>query len=301
MFKFNKIPHLLVLLGILPLVLSCEEVIDLELNNPDQQRIVVEGRITTVYGPQQLRLTQTLSYFEHEPAPILQDIEAKIVEEGTGREFPLTLADDSTGYYRTEDMAGKVGETYRLIIEKGEDTYEAVTFLDTVPDIDSISFEYSLQQFFGVRFGQYSVKISTFEPAPEGDLYTAIIYLNDTLYTEEVGQNLYFDDFGINNTYVSEIELFSFAQEEIYLDTNTVRIEMYSMSEEEFNFLIGLFNESYGNGSIFSGPPANIPTNIINISGGIDGCGFFGASDKTVIEGTFLKEHDESTNNPFFE
>ena len=76
---------------------------------------------------------------------------------------------------------------------------------------------------------------------------------------------------------------------------------MISISEEEIYFISDLLNETYGNGSIFSGPPANIRSNVVNTSEGLDGLGFFGASSKTLIEMVLIKEHDDSTNNPFIE
>ena len=279
--------------------ISCEEIIDLELNDPDNQRIVVEGRITNEMAHHQIRLSRTLSYFANEPAPPMLEAEAYILEEGTGEQYPLELIDDTIGMYQTGLMAAKVGETYTLHINDNGETYQASDYLDTIPTIDSVNYEYTVYQFFGVRVGIYLMKFSLYEPPPAGHIYRIDVFLNDTLYTEELADAIYFDDFQTNDMYWADIEFYGFPQEDITLDTNSVRFEMYSISEEEFDFLIAFFSESFGNGSIFSGPPANIPTNIINTSDGIDGLGFFGASGKTVFETTIIKEHSEDTNNPF--
>lgn len=299
-------PFILTAFGLLAFLFfnACEEEIDLELNDQEHQRIVVEGRITNEFGPQKIRLTRTLSYFQNEKAPVMTDVEVWVMEEGTGTRFDLVLTDDSAGIYETEAMAGKVGETYTLHIIDGDELYEASAYLDTVPHIDSLTYDYTVYRYFGVRFGLYELKASFYEPAPEGNIYRADIYLNDTLYTEDLAEAVYFDDFGVNDMYLPDINLYSFPQEDIWGDSttvHTVRVELFSLSEDEFNFLIGFFNESYGNGSLFSGVPANIPTNIKNTTEGIDGVGFFAASGKFVIETTLIPEHDPSTNNPFFQ
>ncbi|MBN1950502.1 MAG: DUF4249 domain-containing protein [Bacteroidales bacterium] len=277
--------------GLLAVILfaGCEEVIDLELNDPEHQRVVVEGRLTTTYGPQHIRLTQTLSYFDHEQAPALTGIEASIVEEGSGLEFPLELDNADLGVYRTPPMAGKVGESYTLKITQGDQLYEASALLDTVPDIDSLNVEHIKFQRFGRVFDYYSIQASFMEPAMEGNMYCAYLYLNDTLYTDQAGEAAYFGDRALNGYYWSNVEIFSIPEQNITLKRNKVRIEFFSISMEEFDFLTGLFSESYGNGSIYSGPPANIPTNIYNQTDGIDGVGFFSASDRYVIETTFNK------------
>ena len=282
-------------------LLSCEEVIDIELNNPDNQRIVVEGRITNTMQAQRIRLTKTTSYFENELAPPLLDANVYMVAESTGENYPFTLADYVMGFYETAIMQGSIGETYMLHIESGEEEYHASAFLDTIPEIDSMNYTYELQSFFGIVFGTYTITLNMFEPDPEGQYYRIDVYLNDTLYTEDLAEAIYLSDFQSSNRYWYELEIFAFPQEVIRLDTNQVRFEMYSLTEEEFDFLVPFFIESYGSGSIFSGPPANIPTNVQNTSGGLDGVGFFAASGRTVYEMPLYKEHDESTNNPFFE
>lgn len=281
--------------------LSCEEEIQLELNDPENQRIVVEGRITNETRPQQIRITRTISYFQNELAPAVTDAEVFIVEAGTGEQFPLFLSNDSLGIYETQTIAGRFGETYILRINDNEETYEAEAFLDTVPVIDSLTFEYQFLSYFGFSFGIYVLKISAYEPPPEGQYYRFDIYINDTLYTDDLAEPAYMSDFQMNDMYLADLEIYSIPQERIKLDTNSIRIEMFSISEEELEFIGEFLTESYGSGSIFSGPPANIQSNIMNTSGGLDGLGFFAASGKNSIEATLYKAHNDSTNNPYIE
>lgn len=287
--------------GLLFFLFSCEEEVTLDLNTPENQRIVVEGRIISAFVNQNVRITKTLSYFENELAPPLTDAEVYLIEEGSGREFPMTLSDNSQGIYETESFAGRFGETYSLVINDHDQSYKASAYLDIVPLIDSLTYEYQYVSFFGFSYGIYTLKISTYEPPPEGQYYRIDVYLNDTLFTDDIFESVYLSDFQINDRYLSEVEIFDFPQERINLDTNRIRIIVYSVSEDEINFLNEFISETYGNGSIFTGPPSNIQSNIKNTSGGLDGVGYFSASGVCSIESVLIKEHDESTNNPFYE
>lgn len=280
---------------------ACQEEIQIELNNPKNQRIVVEGRITNELRQQTVKLTYTSSYFLNQPAPAVTDADAYILEEGTGIHYNLTQSSDSAGLYETQEMAGKVGETYSLIINDGSDSYKATSYLDTVLRLDSMKYDYELYSYFGYTFGVYNILLSAFEPPPEGQFYKIDFYINDTLFTNELAESIYQSDFLINNTYLDTVNIYGIPQEAIKLDTNIIRLEVISISEEEIYFISDLLNETYGNGSIFSGPPANIRSNVVNTSEGLDGLGFFGASSKTLIEMVLIKEHDDSTNNPFIE
>ena len=108
----------------------------------------------------------------------------------------------------------------------------------------------------------------------------------------------YGDDLVYNNKYLANIEIYYLPQEEIKKDTNQIRLNMLSISKQEQDYNMAFINETYNNGSIFSGPPANIPSNVINTSGGIDGVGFFGASAVSSRETTLIKVHADSTNDP---
>ena len=291
---------LICLTGLTFFLFSCEEEVTLELNTPENQRIVVEGRIISVPVYQQIRITKTLSYFDNELAPPLIGAEVYLIEQGSGQEYPMTLSNDSLGIYETERFDGHFGETYTLIINDHDQSYKATAYLDTVPVIDSLTFQYQLLSFFGFRYGIYVIKMSAYEPPPEGQYYRIDIYLNDTLITNTILEQVYMSDFLINDRYLDEVEIYNMPQERIRLDTNRIRVIMYSISEEEINFLNDFLTETYGNGSIFSGPPANIQSNIENTTGGLDGMGFFSASGVSSIESVLIKEHNDSTNNPFY-
>jgi hypothetical protein len=280
---------------------SCQEEIAIDLNDQENQRIVVEGRITNELKNHRIRLSRTLSYFDNQAAPPVLGADAYILEEGTGARFDLTLVDNVMGYYETDLVKGSVGENYSLVIQDGEDLYQATSYLDTVANMDSINYKYQYSSFFGFGQGYYIIQISAYEPPPLGNIYMFNVYMNDTLRNKTLAETPYTSDAFINDSYISNIEIMYIPQEQIYFDTNTVVIEMLSISLEEFNYNTTFIQETYNNGSIFSGPPANIPSNIKSTSDGLDGLGFFSASAIVRKDMLLFKEHNDSTNNPYYD
>jgi hypothetical protein len=278
------------------LLISCEEEIPLELNESKFVRVVVEGRITNEFKTHQVRLTKTISYFKNEEVPPLLNAEVYITETSGGARYDLALVDSALGIYQTPQFKGKVGDSYSLFVNDGTDIFKATTYLDTVTKMDSIRYKYEYDNY--MKYGYYKISMSAFEPPPVGNIYMFYIYLNDTLMNDKISEPIYQNDDFFNNIYLADIEIYKLRQERVKLDTNRVRLEMLSISKEELNFMNSFMAEYYGNGSIFSGPPANISSNLKNTTGDLDGLGFFGASSITAMEMTLIKQHDESTNDP---
>jgi hypothetical protein len=295
--KWNRIAVILIILS----GISCQEEITIDLNNPENQRVVVEGRITNELKHHTIRLTRTLSYFDNQRPPALLGAEVFVVADGSGSRYDLSMVNDTVGYYQTEIIQGKVGETYSLHVIDGNDSYTASAYLDTVAQIDSINYIYQYFNSIWYQAGYYIIRLSAYEPPPVGNIYMFYIYLNDSLYNDRLSETPYANDMFYNDTYLSNIELIYIPQEEITRDTNTIRVEMLSISKEEYDYNNTFLQESYNSGSIFSGPPANIPSNLKSTSGGLDGLGFFGASSISEKETLLIKEHNDSTNNPDYE
>jgi hypothetical protein len=275
---------------------SCQEEANIPLKNPDYNFIVVEGRITDEMKRHTIRLTQSAPYFYNDTTPAITNAEVYIIEEGSGTRIDLTLDNQKMGYYMTDPVSGSIGETYTLNIEYNYETYTASSYLDSVLVLDSMKYEYEFVAY--AEQGFYKIKVSGFEPPPMGDYYMFKLYVNDSLFNDELIRTAYTDDQLFDNTYLNDIDVFWLPQEEIITDTNHVVLEMLSISKEEFYFIEAFIPETYYNGSIFDGPPANIPTNIACTECDIDGLGFFGASSVFSIDMMLYKEHDESTNDP---
>jgi hypothetical protein len=278
-------------------VLSCQEELDIKIDNDLPVKIAVDGRITNIGQHQLLRLTKSDDYFANRETAGAEVEYLQVLEKGTGKIYAFSKVDTGAGYYISDEVfSGKVKETYELTFNFGPDKYSASAFLDTVPAIDSISYQYEYFNYFGGQ-GYYQIKMSATEPEPAGDYYLFYLYINDTLYNNELRLTANSDDEIINGKPLINIDIYYLPQEEIKSDTNRIRLEMLSISREEYAFIIAFLNETRGNGSLFSGPPADIPTNIENKSSDNSGLGFFSASSVSSKEMFLYKVHSDSTNN----
>lgn len=279
-------------------ILSCQEDVEIDIENNLPVKVAVDGRIKNIYQHQLIRLTNSADYFANEEIDGAKVINLSVSESKSGKTYTFHEIDTLPGsYISDEEFAGKVGETYELSFSYNEDNYLASAYLDTVPAIDGLSYEYKYYNFFGGA-GFYQIKMSATEPEPAGDYYIFNLYINDSLYNEELRLTAYSDDEFINGKQLTNIELYRLPQEEIIQDTNKIRIEMASISREEYLFILAFITETAGNGSLFAGPPADIPTNIQNLTSDNSGLGFFSASSVSTAEMILYKEHNDSTNNP---
>ncbi len=285
---------------------SCEEEITQKLSNELNvslqddiiNKVVVEGRITNQDMNQVIRLTNSDTYFANHPPNGTEVANVQVLEIGSGSSYRFVKADTGVGYFISDiPFKGKSGEIYELSFEYGNDSYNSRAILDTVPKIDSIRSVYTYLDFFGGA-GFYQIQMSAFEPEPIGNHYMFWLYVNDTLYNDELRLTSFADDLIINGKPLININVYALPQEEIKSDTNVIRLEMLSISRDEFNFINAFLTETQGNGNMFSGPPADIPTNIKNLTSDNDGLGFFSASSIASKEIVLYKEHADSTNNP---
>ena len=110
------------LASLLILLSSCQEVIELDLNEGEAQRLVVNGWMTDQPGRQEVQLSLTTSYFFNEEPPTVSDA-IVTVSDGTDT---WTFAEEAPGTYRpSTDVVGEAGKTYTLNIDYDGETYQA--------------------------------------------------------------------------------------------------------------------------------------------------------------------------------
>ncbi len=279
------------------LLISCQEEVSINLKNSGDQRIAVDGRITNELKRHKIRLTRIRGYLDNQEVPPLLDAKAYILEKNSGKTYDLSLADSVNGIYLTPTFSGTIGETYSLIVNCDLGTYEATTSMDSVTKMDSIKYEYEYNKEF--KFGYYKIFMSALDP-PTKNFYRFYIYLNDTLINYKITDASYTDDELFNGKYMANIEIYDMRQEWVKHHSYNLKVAMLSISNFEFDNINDYMNEIYGNGSIFNGPSANIPSNLKNTSGGLDGLGFFAASAVSSLEIPLTKLHSDSTNNSDF-
>ncbi len=119
------------------LLISCEEVIELELNSTDPQ-IVIEGTITNQPGPYTIKITQTTDYFNPEEYPKVSYAVVNITDSEGNFE---TLLETEPGVYQTSSFQGIEGRTYELYVNINGEEFTASSYLPPITPIDSLDYE----------------------------------------------------------------------------------------------------------------------------------------------------------------
>ncbi|MBP5668318.1 MAG: DUF4249 domain-containing protein [Salinivirgaceae bacterium] len=260
--------HNILTIGILSAIFgtACTEKIDIELNEGENNRLVVEGYISTDTMQHSVRLTRSTSYFYNQPsAP--EEGAIVTISDNEGNHFPLTY-DGKTGNYLTSpDVFGVPGRTYTLNIKlKDGSEYEAVDELIEPNFFDTVYYEYTNLQY-GVDIGAYYYWFYTTFTEKEffDDKYLIYYYFNDSLW------NPTFDDvlYASTASYMDgcghfEDVLFSAEHEDSIPHNPHVRCDLVTISTGYYNFVTQLYSETVTQSGLFAGPPANICTNIIN-------------------------------------
>lgn len=94
------------------LVISCQKVIDLDLNTADP-KYVIEGIVTKGETVHRVKITRTLNFDENKPFPTV-DNAVVVISDNSGNAETLTLV--APGIYETSALLGVEGRTYTVTV-----------------------------------------------------------------------------------------------------------------------------------------------------------------------------------------
>ncbi len=272
--KFKNIFYLFVLLTIFA---SCEDVIDVELEDGDNQ-LVVDAWIDNIPDKnQEIILSRTQAYFQSS-FPAAETGATVTITEDNGRVYEFVDPDDD-GKYIWETTAGesfgRLNGIYTLEIttEAGK-RYTAVSTMRRVSPIDSIRLE-DREEELGEPAGIYAEFFSRDMPG-EGDAYWIKSFKNGEFLNKPEEMNLAWDGAftpgsGVDGViFIAPIREFinrvpDEGEEDIapWEIGDSINLEIHSLNPEAFNFLEqSLTQMTLGDAGIFAEPPANVPTNI---------------------------------------
>lgn len=266
-------------LAVVVLATSCTKRIELELNNGDYKRLVVEGWITDQVKAHEVRLSWTSSYYHNEPAPNVSG--ATVMISDGSSVFSLSEQPVGSGRYFTDPtVAGSVGNTYTLNIEHNGETWMASDQLLPVAVVDSVALEYVDQDLGPDQEPYYDVLIWTVETPGIGNYYRWHTLLNGVNLRDTLANSSFSDDALVDGSEIIGVEI-DFIEASRVQSGDTVTLEQHSISELAYDVIIAVLTETDWRGGLFDAPPANVPSNISN-----GGLGFFGAasvSAKSVV------------------
>ncbi len=239
----KKLLFFVVLLGIL----SCEDVVDVDLNTAPP-RLVIQAHIMkwdNGNGLAKVRLTTTAPFFDNE-VPIVTDAQV-MVTDSNGREFIFTYSEN--GYYLA-NLLPEANMVYTLKIKYNDEVYTASEKLYSV-----VPLEYVEQRNDGGFTGE-DIELKAFftDPAQERNFY-----FFEGLSEKGDVMNVYNDEFFDGNL------IFGFYWVEDLEPLDRVQFNLYGVSEAYYNYMYVLLQQtSDQGGGPFETQPATVRGNIVN-------------------------------------
>jgi len=240
---------------------GCQEVIELELPNTEPQ-LVIEGEVT--YWAEQPEKNQALvkvatsgSYYDADGTdPVTQAI-VQIEDLTNAQVYDLHPVQGEPGRYLNKEIPLDSGNTYRLSLTYNENIYSSEGTILPVAELDSFSYKY--RPSTPLLEPGYYFFFSGRTPKERGiNYYRFKIYENDSLYNAPEDYLVQSDEFLRAKIDTLQLSNYSFDL------SDTVYIEMYSLNKDVFEYYNQLTELLFNDGGLFSSPPRNPDTNIIN-------------------------------------
>lgn len=244
---------------ILFLLVSCQDVIDVELQS-GPERLVVEASLDwekgTAGNRQTIRLTKSSAYFTTNSVEEVQGAQVTVTNTNTGDSF--TFEDQNNGNYVATNFQPIIGNSYALRIEYGGQVYSATETMTSVAEIMDI---------FQTRDDGFSdtdleVHVVFTDPEEEGNNYLFkfqkqgdLLPLFENAEDEFVNGNEIDWWFEIEEDEVDGLEPFQ--------PGDVVSIEMYGISRAYYDYIKILIDQMDGAG-LFSSTPVTVRGNCIN-------------------------------------
>lgn len=285
------------LLSLLVLVFaSCEDVIDVKLNDGDTNLFAVEASITSMDEPS-VFLAKAMPVTVDHPLEGISGAVVIISDDAQPANTVMLIEDpDSTGYYivpENIDYYGKAGNTYKVSIESNGTTLTSTEYLAPVAPVDSIEIKPSLmgdKRFLGIFI--YSLET----PGP-GNYYKWDVYVNDQLVNDAENIVVASDEL-VDGNYVPGLEVFTDfhdpkkPEERKLKPGDKIYVKQTSISCFSYNFYTQMLSQSM-TGFLFSVPPANVKSNYTT-SDGKTVLGIFNARDISLSATVTIDEAIES-------
>ena len=242
----------------LGIFISCEEPITIDTDQAPSQ-IIVEALLTNEMKQHHVKLTETADFYAVGETPRISDAMVTVTDNH-GNIFDYHEEEPGV-YLSTEAFSGVVGDVYSLSIIIGDETFTATEELLPITTIDSLTFEVfedDDDDDIELRPGTtaYEVFLYTIEPQDEDNYYLFKFYRNGIWLNEDGEDITVTDDVAVGE----EIECIEIPY--IYFPGDTARVEMYSLTRQEFIFWSDVASLIFSDGGVFAPLPANPRSNI---------------------------------------
>ncbi len=251
------------------LFVSCEKVIDINLNNAEK-KYVIEAVLTDQPGSGRVLLSQTKDFDEDNTFAGISGATVIIAEVGGAT---TTLTEVSPGTYRSASLTGVSGRTYELTVSINGSVFTARSTMPQKINLDTIYV--TTEYLFGE--GRKVVNVEHGDIPGLGNSFRYVQYINGAKLNQLQIRN---DDYSDGRYINSKLFYFDEDEENIKIRTgDLVQVDLQCIDPVIYRYWFSLIRSSTGGSG--QATPANPVTNI---TGGA--LGYFSAhtlQSKTMI------------------
>ena len=250
---------------LLPLLIfftSCTDVIEVEVPEAPP-RLVIEASMDWVKGTsgnqQVVKLSLSTPFFENLLESEVTGASVKVINDGDQTVFIFT--DQNDGTYITNDFIPIIGQSYSLEILYENEIYLASETMTAVTDITSV---YQSRDN-GFDKDALEVNIEFNDPKDIENFYLAKFQRRGDLLQSLFDVKDEFTDGNIMSIFYEKLTDEDSGEKE-FVPGDIVDISLHGVSDQYYNYIRLLIQQSGGPGGPFSTTPAEIKGNCINIS-----------------------------------
>lgn len=222
--------------------LSCEEVVDIDLNTAES-KLVIDATIKNI-SYNCIRITKTTGYFE-ENIPFVDNAEVSIID-ANGNNYNFEHSEQ--GLYCGEFLP-EANIDYTLVVVYDNDVYSSTTQLVSTVEIDFI------EQNNNGGFSGEDIEMKVFfsDPVEEDNFYFLEFESSDVNIFDARS-----DEFFDGNTI-----FFTFSDEKLEAG-DEVNITLNGVNGSAYNYLFTLLQQTNSTNGPFGTQPATVRGNIVN-------------------------------------
>ncbi len=258
-----KTIHILFLVSLFALF-SCEEVITVDVDNAEPT-LVIEGRVTTLEGPHEVRLSMTNGYFDYSDYVIIDNATITISDNATPANTEVLTYNAEKKIYQTSDTyKGVDGRKYTLNVEHNGSKYMAEDHIIPCPQMDSIVIGTSIEDVeepavYG--FSPIDLKVQRY-------LKWEIYFNNEKNFMINLADCDIFDK---DKDYVESFSVYSYNEEDdenksdddkFFNTGSVVKAVQLTLTKDVYDFYQDFGNQLSAGKGMFSSPISDIQGNV---------------------------------------
>lgn len=267
MKKFNlKYFVFVILLAVM--AIACTETIDDIQLDSTRTRLVVEGYVSIDTIRQSVKLSKLGDALMKNTVQTVSGAEVTVSDGITTWNF--TEDPEKKGTYLTDQKVyGMVGKSYFLKIKNVDINYDQIpeeyTAQSKIKALNPIDSLHIVLNKSDRHFKDWSINLYTMDPGQGRNYYLIKVLKNNKLLTDSIFKYSIGDNTSFEGKYYDGFPVYNLREERLSekpVIGDTITVELYGITEDYFSFISAYIQDYYPKIPIFSGPSANIPSNI---------------------------------------